>query len=41
VRLLLQIVNSDNLPVNLPELTKAINAIPGTDTYRELKRKVL
>jgi aminoglycoside/choline kinase family phosphotransferase len=36
VRLLLQVIDTDNLPVNLPEMTQCINAISKTNIYKDL-----
>jgi aminoglycoside/choline kinase family phosphotransferase len=39
VRLLLQIIDSNDLPVKMPELTRSINAIISTDIYKNLSLK--
>jgi aminoglycoside/choline kinase family phosphotransferase len=38
VILLNGIIDSGNLPIDLPELFAAVRAIPGTEVYRELER---
>lgn len=38
VKLLLQIIDADDLPVNLPEMAQCINAIGKTNIYKNLSR---
>jgi aminoglycoside/choline kinase family phosphotransferase len=39
VRLLLQLIDADDLPVNLPEVRQSIYAISSTNIYKSLSRK--
>ncbi len=38
VRLLIELIDSDQLPVSLPELFNAVRSIPGLEIFRQLER---